>query len=213
MRVTKKMMKQAMTSKGGYTGAQIRMARTITGKVKGAMKSMVGRELSDREWATFVDLSGKYSAVSNAKRPNTGDWSWRPSDGESQRVASKPQRTSQARAREKKRSGKPKIKDCFYMSREWRAVRAYVLEMNECKCMMCGRSPKRHGVVLHVDHIKPRSKYPHLELDKDNLQILCEDCNLGKGNMFETDWRPEQCTLTDDEVAELELAMAAGQVM
>jgi 5-methylcytosine-specific restriction endonuclease McrA len=42
---------------------------------------------------------------------------------------------------------------------------------------------------MHVDHIKPRSKYPALELAEDNLQVLCELCNIGKSNTNETDWR------------------------
>ncbi len=45
------------------------------------------------------------------------------------------------------------------------------------------------GIPLHVDHIKPRSKYPDLALDINNLQILCESCNLGKGAWDETDFR------------------------
>ena len=44
---------------------------------------------------------------------------------------------------------------------------------------------------MNVDHIKPRKKYPELALDKSNLQVLCEECNHGKGNWDETDWRPE----------------------
>jgi hypothetical protein len=43
----------------------------------------------------------------------------------------------------------------------------------------------------HIDHIKPRSKYPELELDEDNLQVLCKDCNYGKGAEFEDDFRPK----------------------
>jgi hypothetical protein len=35
---------------------------------------------------------------------------------------------------------------------------------------------------LHVDHVKPRSKYPELALDLDNLQILCAACNTRKGD-------------------------------
>ena len=42
------------------------------------------------------------------------------------------------------------------------------------------------GVVLHVDHIKPRSKFPELELSLDNTQVLCADCNLGKGAWDDT---------------------------
>lgn len=44
---------------------------------------------------------------------------------------------------------------------------------------------------MHVDHIKPRSKYPHLAYDVNNLQVLCQDCNFGKSNHDETDWRRE----------------------
>ncbi len=77
----------------------------------------------------------------------------------------------------------------FYASAEWRALRFAVLKMANGRCNLCGRSTREHGVVLHVDHIKPRSIYPELELSLSNLQILCEDCNLGKGNRDDTDWR------------------------
>ncbi len=46
------------------------------------------------------------------------------------------------------------------------------------KCSLCGRSAK-DGIKLHVDHIIPFSKEGKTELK--NLQILCQDCNLGKG--------------------------------
>jgi len=53
------------------------------------------------------------------------------------------------------------------------------------KCMCCGATDS----PIHVDHIKPRSKHPELELELSNLQILCEDCNMGKGGWDQTDWR------------------------
>lgn len=80
--------------------------------------------------------------------------------------------------------------DEFYSSREWLKLRMKVLEEYECKCMACGQSPKVHGIVVHVDHIKPRSTHPKLELVFSNLQLLCEDCNMGKGNRYKTDYRP-----------------------
>lgn len=46
------------------------------------------------------------------------------------------------------------------------------------------------GIELHVDHIKPISRAPDLALNINNLQILCKDCNLGKGNRDKKDWRP-----------------------
>lgn len=76
----------------------------------------------------------------------------------------------------------------FYETREWREVRYQALLRCGAKCNCCGRT-KNDGAILHVDHIKPRSKYPELELDISNLQVLCEDCNFGKSNKDETDWR------------------------
>jgi len=76
----------------------------------------------------------------------------------------------------------------FYSSTEWRSLRYSILEKYGNTCQACGSSP-RNGKVIHVDHIKPRSIYPEFALDADNLQILCEDCNLGKMNRFEKDWR------------------------
>lgn len=51
--------------------------------------------------------------------------------------------------------------------------------------------------VPHVDHIKPRSKYPYLELDGNNLQILCKKCNQDKSDINSHDYR----TLEQKEVA------------
>ena len=42
---------------------------------------------------------------------------------------------------------------------------------------------------LEVDHIKPRSLYPHLELDLTNLQVLCQRYNKAKNNTDMTNFR------------------------
>lgn len=75
----------------------------------------------------------------------------------------------------------------FYASDAWRKLRYQALEHLGNRCVCCGATPE-HGVRLHVDHIKPRSRYPQLALALSNLQILCEDCNLGKGNRSERQW-------------------------
>lgn len=75
----------------------------------------------------------------------------------------------------------------FYTSEEWMAVRWDALKRSGWKCVSCGAS--KNEARLHVDHIKPRSTYPELELAVDNLQVLCEPCNLGKKNRDETDLR------------------------
>lgn len=78
--------------------------------------------------------------------------------------------------------------DKFYLCRPWRELRYQVLKNCDGRCMCCGASAK-DGVRLHVDHIKPRSR-GGAELDINNCQVLCEDCNIGKSNLDDTDWRP-----------------------
>jgi len=62
-------------------------------------------------------------------------------------------------------------------------VRYKVLLRDKSTCQVCGRQAPQ--VRLHVDHIEPVS----WELDwrpsddPDDYQVLCEDCNLGKGDM------------------------------
>jgi len=78
------------------------------------------------------------------------------------------------------------MKSDFYSTREWRELRWKVVEASKGACVVCGRSNKHHGVILHVDHIKPRSKFPELELDQGNMQVLCEECNIGKRDKLQT---------------------------
>lgn len=96
--------------------------------------------------------------------------------------------------------GKPVPERDFYQTREWQGLRFRALQKSNGCCVLCGRSHRVDGVKLHVDHIKPKSRFPALALDPNNLQVLCEDCNLGKGNRDTTDWG----VLTDEE------ARAAG---
>lgn len=65
-------------------------------------------------------------------------------------------------------------------------LRWLVMERDNHRCCMCGRAPAiTPGVELHVDHIIPWSKGG--ETTFDNLQVLCKECNLGKGNLYESD--------------------------
>lgn len=76
----------------------------------------------------------------------------------------------------------------FYASQPWKKLRYQALLLNDGKCECCGRG-KPEGAVLNGDHIKPIDKYPKLKMKLYNIQILCGDCNWGKGNWDETDWR------------------------
>src|SRR5262249_17914512 len=75
----------------------------------------------------------------------------------------------------------------FYQSWEWKRLRYDYIKDKERGCECCGAAPPR--VVINVDHIKPIRRYWHLRLEKANLQLLCEGCNMGKGSHDETDWR------------------------
>lgn len=76
----------------------------------------------------------------------------------------------------------------FLDTYEWRKLRMEALKKYGPKCVCCGATPQT-GAVMNVDHIKPRKLWPSLALDISNLQILCHECNHGKGNWDQTDWR------------------------
>ncbi len=59
-----------------------------------------------------------------------------------------------------------------------------ILARDNFTCCGCRRSGPKDGVVLHVDHILPRSKGGTDEVA--NLQTLCAKCNLGKSNRDNT---------------------------
>lgn len=82
-------------------------------------------------------------------------------------------------------------RDDFFVSRDWRELRYLVIQRNGARCLACGRSPQ-DGIRIHVDHIVPVSKDWSRRLDFNNLQVLCEDCNIGKSNTDKTDWRGAQ---------------------
>lgn len=76
----------------------------------------------------------------------------------------------------------------FLRSMHWAKLRYEALKENNGRCNLCGRS-QHDGIVLHVDHIKPRQKFPQLALSLSNLQVLCDQCNFGKLALDDTDWR------------------------
>ena len=62
-------------------------------------------------------------------------------------------------------------------------TRYAVLERAGFKCQCCGSKPlKNNDVILHIDHIIPHSLGGSYNVD--NLQVLCDKCNLSKQNRF-----------------------------
>ena len=74
------------------------------------------------------------------------------------------------------KAGKPKRSRVQLSPRD----RDAVLMRDGYRCRHCGRNPREDGIKLHVDHIEPWSKGGTNDLE--NLQALCEECNLGKSD-------------------------------
>lgn len=79
-----------------------------------------------------------------------------------------------------------KLGDISKNDNRWFRLRYEALRKYGSLCMLCGSKDR-----LQIDHIKPRSKFPKLTYDINNLQILCMECNKGKGAKYFDDWRPE----------------------
>lgn len=101
-------------------------------------------------------------------------------------VEAEAERVAWRASAEAKRGGKKN----FYSSLAWRSLRYKFIAQSDGKCCVCGRSARVHGVVMHVDHIVPVSKDWNRRLDITNLELMCEDDNMGKGNKDSKDWRP-----------------------
>ena len=62
-------------------------------------------------------------------------------------------------------------------------LRWIVLKRDNFSCKKCGRSPAKDlNTILHIDHIIPWSKGGETVIE--NLEVLCEQCNLGKSNLL-----------------------------
>lgn len=73
----------------------------------------------------------------------------------------------------------------FFESQEWKSIRWEILSRDRV-CQMCGSQK-----LLQVDHIVPISVDWSKRKDPDNLQVLCEPCNLGKGRKTLNCRRPD----------------------
>lgn len=88
-----------------------------------------------------------------------------------------------------------KDREQFYKSWDWQTLRNAALKKYGRCCQSCGAKPgmKTIGgdsVRIVVDHIESIATHWHRRLDSSNLQILCDECNMGKGAWDSTDHRP-----------------------
>jgi hypothetical protein len=79
-------------------------------------------------------------------------------------------------------------KEADYYDEDYRRCRLEVMLRDGEVCAKCGARPSE-GKSMTIDHIKPVSKHPELFLDKDNMQVLCWECNKSKSNKHSTDYR------------------------
>ena len=76
-------------------------------------------------------------------------------------------------------------------------LRFDVFRRDNYRCKICGSSSDQ-GVQLHVDHVVPISKGG--KSDFDNLQTLCERCNIGKSNKSFTNEKSRTCKKCQGEL-------------
>jgi 5-methylcytosine-specific restriction endonuclease McrA len=74
---------------------------------------------------------------------------------------------------------------------EWLSLRRDVIKVLGTRCLCCRKKPKKTK-DLHVDHVLPRSRHPHLTYDIMNLQVLCKTCNYDKSDIHATDYRTDE---------------------
>ena len=72
------------------------------------------------------------------------------------------------KSQENKRNKRKQIKS---------SIRAAVIKRDKSTCQMCGATAPE--IQIHIDHIKALANGGTNDIE--NLQVLCSDCNLGKG--------------------------------
>lgn len=86
-----------------------------------------------------------------------------------------------ARNAKAKKEPRRRARERFLRSPEWKAMRLVILERDGKVCACCGSVSQ-----IQIDHILPRSKFPELQLDADNLRVLCWPCNKAKNTKIIT---------------------------
>ena len=82
----------------------------------------------------------------------------------------------------------------FYLSAEWRRVRAYIVERDAGLCVKCGRPGE---IVHHKTHLTPENiNDPLVALGEDNLELLCRECH---GLEHTTDAATAEGLVVDEE--------------
>lgn len=174
--------------KGRFTASTLaeRFGSWFAAIDKTNLQRTINRNISDEE--LFVNLVEVWTAFGRQPRsrdlrpgPSRFSWStyayrfrtWRKALADFVRWANEGKLVSEPDGNVKK-AGKRTSRNI-----NWR-LRALVLMRDAARCRLCGAVPG-DGVRLHVDHVKPWSKGGETVLE--NLQILCNVCNIGKSDI------------------------------
>jgi 5-methylcytosine-specific restriction endonuclease McrA len=198
MKITREFIEQHRTANGGFTFAQCKALGTSWPPEKGWLKRAVEIDHAEEAIRLFVEYKTRAKTKPERRAQRAERRKELKTIGSSSYVK---QVTKKEKARE---LPPPKITASyafiaskeFLESYEWRTVRMQAIKKYGPVCQCCGASPAS-GAVIHVDHIKPRKLFPQLALDVNNLQVLCHECNHGKGNWDMTDWRPDNTDQSD----------------
>jgi 5-methylcytosine-specific restriction endonuclease McrA len=189
MKIDREFIEKYKTKRGGWTNAQCKALGDTWPPRKGWIERAIKRDHTQADIDNFVLYADRSETVKSRahERKNRRAAKFADLEAKLKRGKTNPQWSSNQVA-----------SDDFLSSFAWRKARMQVLKRDGTRCACCGTSPE-HGAVMNVDHIKPRRLFPHLALDLDNLQVLCAECNHGKGNWDQTDWREPQI---DPEIRE-----------
>lgn len=177
--ITKEWLEVFRTDRGGYTMDQVRCLGYPDGfKTKNLKKKSIGMWITDNAKLQFQELSNNTVTKAENKRQK--------------KLKAKQAKEAYVNRESVGEFRSPMTTDFiksdeFLKTFDWLQLRMRTLHKFGNRCSCCGATPS-DGAKICVDHIKSRKFYPHLALDQTNLQVLCGDCNFGKGNSY-VDWR------------------------
>ena len=195
MKITREFIEAHRTKRGGFTFAQAQALGSGWPPERGWLKRAVLVEHTPEAIVMFVEFAERATTKKERKVQRADRY---------QKIgAAQIDRVVGPAKHPKKKPVQSWINpqsDEFLSGYQWRELRMKALTKYGRKCMCCGATPES-GSVMHVDHIRPRRLFPMLALDLENLQILCHECNHGKGNWDQTDWRPQEEHIDPEIVA------------
>lgn len=77
-----------------------------------------------------------------------------------------------------------KVPDSIKQKYNNEEVKAALKSESRNKCMYC-ESSVSHVTFEHIEHIKPKSKYPNLTFEYSNLGLACPKCNMNKSDTYD----------------------------